>query len=870
MSKTMLIDTAHAEETRVVVVDGQRIEEFDFESQSRKQLRGNIYLAKVTRVEPSLQAAFIEYGGNKHGFLAFNEIHPDYYQIPSADREALLREEAEENEALKANGNGRGRRAAEADETEPADAESGSGDVEDASSATQEDEGDADIIEAAARQRRRLMRRYKIQEVIKRRQILLVQVVKEERGGKGAALTTYLSLAGRYGVLMPNTAKGGGISRKIASATDRKRLKTIVSGLDVPEGMGLIIRTAGASRTKPEIKRDYEYLLRLWESIREVTLGSIAPALIYEEEDLVKRAVRDLYDKDYDGIIVEGDEGYKEARDFMRMIMPSQVKKVQPYKNPLPLFVAHKVEDQLSQIHSPVVPLRSGGYLVINQTEALVAIDVNSGKSTRERGIEATALKTNLEAADEAARQLRLRDLAGLIVIDFIDMDESKNNRAVEKRLKDALDGDRARLQMGKISPFGLMEISRQRRRTGVLEGTTHICPSCQGLGRIRSAESSALQALRALEIEIARDGGGEVVLRVPTPVALYILNEKRPYLSRLEQVQQLHVIVVTDDSLGHAEHAIERISSNGVMPAFVEPPALLASAARMSEEDDLADEDEAEVGEELEASDRPPADAEESAPRRGRRRRGGRRRGGDDRADVTARSDEAAEADEEAAEPTGPGERDEEGREPRRRRGRRGGRRAREEVRTGAEPYSWTRARSPDGADPYAWFDPLPPIEAEPAAPEPASAEALAEALEPAGDVLIEPSAEPANETAVEPPAEAPAKPARVRRPRARKPKAEVVEAVDDGAVEVPPADAAPALEAAAQAAPEPALVAEPEAVTAEAATPVESDAQELQPEAVQAPEPEPEPAAPPEPDPNEITAPPATPRRGWWRRGA
>ncbi|MDP8916142.1 MAG: ribonuclease E/G, partial [Pseudomonadota bacterium] len=610
MPKKMLIDTAHAEETRVVVVDGNRIEEFDFENHARKQLRGNIYLAKVTRVEPSLQAAFVEYGGNRHGFLAFNEIHPDYYQIPSADREALLREEAEENEALKSansNGRGRGRKKAEAEESaldaqeaqdlNGDDAEANGGEIEDASSAKEEDEGDEDILEAAARQRRRLMRRYKIQEVIKRRQILLVQVVKEERGNKGAALTTYMSLAGRYGVLMPNTAKGGGISRKIESATDRKRLKTIVSSLDIPEGMGLIVRTAGASRTKAEIKRDYEYLLRLWESIREVTLRSIAPALIYEEEDLVKRAVRDMYDKDYDGIIVEGEEGYKEARDFMRMLMPSQVKKVTSYKEPLPLFVRHKVEDQLSQIHSPVVPLRSGGYLVINQTEALVAIDVNSGKSTRERGIEATALKTNLEAAEEAARQLRLRDLAGLIVIDFIDMDEARNNRAVEKKLKDCLAGDRARLQMGKISPFGLMEISRQRRRTGVLEGTTHICPSCQGLGRIRSTESSALSALRSLEIEFARDGGGEAVLRVPNAVALYILNEKRAYLMRLEQVQGLHVTVVTDDSLHHAEHLVERTSSTGAPPVYVEEPAALASASRAEEadlaEDELEDEDE-------------------------------------------------------------------------------------------------------------------------------------------------------------------------------------------------------------------------------------------------------------------------------------
>jgi ribonuclease E len=871
MSKTMLIDTVHAEETRVVVVDGQRIEEFDFASQSRKQLRGNIYLAKVVRVEPSLQAAFVEYGGGRHGFLAFNEIHPDYYQIPSADREALLREEAEENARISKNGHGSrsAAREVEGDAEGDPDAE-GNGEVEDASSATEEDEGDADIMEAAARQRRRLMRRYKIQEVIKRRQILLVQVVKDERGNKGAALTTYMSLAGRYGVLMPNTAKGGGISRKIASATDRKRLKTIIGGLDVPEGMGLIVRTAGASRTKAEIKRDYDYLLRLWENIREVTLGSIAPALIYEEEDLVKRALRDMYDKDYDGIIVEGEDGYKEARDFMRMIMPSQVKKVVNYKDPLPLFVAHKVEDQLSQIHSPVVPLRSGGYLVINQTEALVAVDVNSGKSTRERGIEATALKTNLEAADEAARQLRLRDLAGLIVIDFIDMDESKNNRAVEKRLTDALDGDRARLQMGKISPFGLMEISRQRRRTGVLEGTTHICPSCQGLGRVRSAESSALAALRAVEIEVARNGGGEVVLQAPTPVALYILNEKRAYLTRLEQMQGLRLIVVADDALSQAEHTIERTSSSGVLPRVEDAPAALAPAARPArvevvEDDDFEDEDADEDEAPVEMS-APESSEEDRARRGGRRRRGGRSRrgGGDDRPEPLA----ARSAPEEAA-PAADSAEDEEGRERRRRRGRRGGRRTRDETRAANDPYAWTRARSPDGADPYAWFDPLPPIAAEPGPPGAAiGAAPEEERVEPyaANDLSPEPSSDASAETLDVAPAEAePApvageKPKRARaprKPRARKTPAEPTEA---GA----PAEALLELETAND-----------DAAAASVSDTMEPAASTVAAE--RGPEPEPAVGAAveaevvsDEPDPNEITTPPATPRRGWWRRGA
>jgi ribonuclease E len=571
------------------------------------------------------------------------------------------------------------------------------------------------------------MRRYKIQEVIKRRQILLVQVVKEERGNKGAALTTYLSLAGRYCVLMPNTARGGGISRKITSATDRKRLKGIVNSLDVPEGLGLIVRTAGSARTKAEIKRDYEYLMRLWGNIREVTLSSIAPALIYEEEDLVKRAIRDMYDKDYDGIWVEGEEGYKEARDFMRMLMPSQSKKIQPYRDALPLFVAHKVEDQLSQIHSPVVPLRSGGYLVINQTEALVAVDVNSGKSTRERGIEATALKTNMEAAEEAARQLRLRDLAGLIVIDFIDMDESKNNRAVEKKLKDCLATDRARIQMGKISSFGLMEISRQRRRTGVLEGTTTICPHCQGLGRIRSVESSALNALRSVEIEIAKNGAGAVILRLPTEVAIYVLNEKRAYLARLEMTQGLKVTVLADDSLSHAEHTLERTASFGVDPQDrVDPiamtPALRPARVEVDDDDDFVVPDDEEEDEDIDeapavaaASASAAADGDEG-PRRGRRRRrrGGRGENGAERAPLAARG--AGETEDEDAADEGrpeaaPGELDADGERPRRRRrGRRGGRRLRDETRPASDPYVWTRARAPAGEDPYIWFDPLAP----------------------------------------------------------------------------------------------------------------------------------------------------------------
>ncbi|HEY6670577.1 MAG TPA: ribonuclease E/G [Methyloceanibacter sp.] len=577
MASKMLIDAAHPEETRVVAVRGNRVEEFDYESASKKQLRGNIYLAKVTRVEPSLQAAFVDYGGNRHGFLAFTEIHPDYYQIPVADRQALLEEEAAEqsrasaeeaaeDDAAAGRRRRRGRRgrgryeepvrrdaerasapaveaisvaklevddeidttpreyvpsvameaaelvhevsepAERAEDTEieaaeltevrtvpePEDDEdegeqaetigqpvataAGSGDTP---AETVESVGSEDALEELPeRARRRRGRPYKIQEVIRRRQIILVQVVKEERGNKGAALTTYLSLAGRYTVLMPNTARGGGISRKITQPTDRKRLREIAGELEVPEGMGLIIRTAGAQRTKTEIKRDYDYLLRLWETVRDLTLKSTAPALVYEEGSLIKRSIRDLYNKDIDEVLVAGDDAYREAKDFMRMLMPSHAKNVKPYKEPEPVFIRYQVERQLAAMFSPQVVLKSGGYIVINQTEALVAIDVNSGKATREHNIEDTALKTNLEAAEEIARQLRLRDLAGLIVIDFIDMDERRNSRLVERRLKEALRNDRARIQVGRISHFGLLEMSRQRLRTGMLEGSTKPCPN--------------------------------------------------------------------------------------------------------------------------------------------------------------------------------------------------------------------------------------------------------------------------------------------------------------------------------------------------------------------------------------------------------
>jgi len=595
MAKKMLIDAAHREETRVAVLDGYRVEDFDFEVASKKQLRGNIYLAKVTRVEPSLQAAFVEYGGNRHGFLAFSEIHPDYYAIPHADQEKIKAELAE------------------------AEAESES-----------EEEDDEALDE---RRRRILTRRYKIQEVIRRRQIMLVQVVKEERGNKGAALTTYLSLAGRYCVLMPNTGRGGGISRKITQATDRKRLKKIAQDLDVPQGQGLIIRTAGAKRTKTEIKRDYEYLFRAWETIRDETMKSVAPTLIYEESSLVKRAIRDLYDKDVDEIHVDGEAAYKEAKDFVRMLMPSHAKRVQLWKDRTPIFAKYGVEKQLESIYSPIVTLKSGGYLVINQAEALVAIDVNSGRATRERNIEQTALKTNLEAADEAARQMRLRDLAGLIVIDFIDMEEPKNDRAVEKRMKDNLRFDRARVQTGKISGFGLLELSRQRRRTGVLEGTTHVCEHCQGAGRVRSVESAALALLRALDEAAAVQKGSVIEASTAADVALYLLNEKRETLASIEADRKVRLRVCADSDFhpGEFELDVSGERREEDMEAVAEAPP---ARARRDVEIEAEEADELEAADdEAEAADAEPGGEEGEAGRRRRRRgrRGGRRRRSED-----------------------------------------------------------------------------------------------------------------------------------------------------------------------------------------------------------------------------------------------
>ncbi|HEX7531867.1 MAG TPA: ribonuclease E/G [Methyloceanibacter sp.] len=668
MPSKMLIDAAHPEETRVVAVKGNRVEEFDYESASKKQLRGNIYLAKVTRVEPSLQAAFVDYGGNRHGFLAFTEIHPDYYQIPVADRQALLEAEAEEESRASAaeaaeddaaagrrrgrrgrrgrgrpeqqghRGGGEERASPAAEETEEAvaiarlevedddeidttprddtdssvameaselvhevsePAEEGhvrsapelSDDDEDGDEGEDGDqpetvgqpvalkEGNGETVaesvesvgsedaleELPERTRRRRGRPYKIQEVIRRRQIILVQVVKEERGNKGAALTTYLSLAGRYTVLMPNTARGGGISRKITQPTDRKRLREIAGELEVPEGMGLIIRTAGAQRTKTEIKRDYDYLLRLWENVRDLTLKSTAPSLVYEEGSLIKRSIRDLYNKDIDEVLVAGDDAYREAKDFMRMLMPSHAKNVKPYKEPEPIFIRFQVERQLAAMFSPQVVLRSGGYIVINQTEALVAIDVNSGKATREHNIEDTALKTNLEASEEIARQLRLRDLAGLIVIDFIDMDERRNSRLVERRLKESLRHDRARIQVGRISHFGLMEMSRQRLRPGMLEGSTKPCPMCTGTGIVRSIESVALDILRSIEDRLITDGVVPLVATTAVEVALYILNQKREHLKDIEARYRIPITVTADENMHVSQFVIERAAEGEI-----------------------------------------------------------------------------------------------------------------------------------------------------------------------------------------------------------------------------------------------------------------------------------------------------------------
>jgi len=645
MTKNMLIDAIHPEETRVVVTDHNQIQEFDFEAQSKAPLRGNIYLAKITRVEPSLQAAFVEYGGNRHGFLAFNEIHPDYYQIPVGDREELLKEQAEED-----------RSQAESDDDQiDGDGEASGDDEEAASGEVADIGGDAHEEASPAMNTRALHRKYKIQEVIKRRQVILVQVMKEERGNKGAALTTYLSLAGRYCVLMPNTARGGGISRKINNGADRKKLKTIVNKLDVADGMGLIVRTAGAQRTLTEIRRDFTYLTRLWEEVREKTVSSTAPTLVYEEGNLIRRCIRDLYSKEFDQVVIDGADSYKEAKNYMKLLMPSHARKVKQHAGDAPLFKEHGVEDKLAAMFNPIVVLPSGGYLVINPTEALVSIDVNSGKSTREQSVEKTALATNLEAAVEVARQARLRDLAGLLVIDFIDMDENRNNRAVERKMKEALKADRARIQVGRISSFGLMEMSRQRMRAGVLEGSSETCAHCNGSGMVRSVESRALHVLRQIDENAGKFTEGELTVHLPQDVAIYLLNNKRAQLHEIEARTGIAIAVEIDAELNAMEMSIT-----------------------------LPDNSEAGGVSRMEGD--PAAVAEDNGSKRRRRRRGGRNRGrgqndGDNaNNEAITENDTEIEADSEGDEPAEVMADDETGDDEdkpkrRRRRGRRGGR---------------------------------------------------------------------------------------------------------------------------------------------------------------------------------------------------
>ena len=998
----MLIDATHAEETRVVVVDGNKVEEFDFESENKRQLAGNIYLAKVTRVEPSLQAAFVDYGGNRHGFLAFSEIHPDYYQIPVADREALMEEERAYAEAMRARdedeeekpskpkrsrrskssakaakassddavetkevdvseektgeiagmetidlsdsaaaedvpaelaevpeGSSPVERVAETPVEEPedeaeapaeadapaeageepaeaveetaeeaapaekaaaeetaeetgeapaaaeAEADAGESKAEPASDDAAGDEGDEnggsrradaatkdETIESVADEddsedirppRKPRPRRYKIQEVIKVRQVLLVQVVKEERGNKGAALTTYLSLAGRYCVLMPNTARGGGISRKITNAADRKKLKDIASELDVPTGAGLIVRTAGAKRTKAEIKRDYEYLQRLWEQIRELTLKSIAPAKIYEEGDLIKRSIRDLYNREIDEVLVEGDRGYRIAKDFMKMIMPSHAKNVKHYQDALPLFARYQVESYLGAMFNPVVQLKSGGYIVIGVTEALVAIDVNSGRATKEASIEETALKTNLEAAEEVARQLRLRDLAGLIVIDFIDMDERKNNAAVEKRMKDKLKTDRARIQVGRISGFGLMEMSRQRLRPGMIEATTAPCPHCHGTGLIRSDDSMALSILRQIEEEGTRRRSREVLVRCPVSIANFLMNQKREHIAQIEARYGLSVRIEGDAHLVSPDFVLEKFkTASRTVPAATAPVVSVDTSIMDQVDADEAQQDEEEAPVAAEAAEE--AAPQDDKPKRKRRRRRRRKSGNGDQAQAGENGDETsedqdqpkeedAEAQETAAEAEEPAA--EEVKEKKRSRTRTRSRKPKsKQVEAEAVEASEETAADAEGSEAAAEEAPVAAETAE--AP---VAEAAAEA--PAEETAEQAAADSAEDSAAkdaEPVAEA-----------EQAAPAEEAAAVEDAAPSEEPAEAAEAAEV--QPAEEPA---------AEAAEDQPAAAEEAQPEPVAAEEEkQPEPAmagAAAEPEP---AAPPKPKRRGWWSMG-
>ncbi|MDO5632994.1 MAG: Rne/Rng family ribonuclease, partial [Paracoccus sp. (in: a-proteobacteria)] len=797
------------------------------ETVNKRQLAGNIYLAKVTRVEPSLQAAFVDYGGNRHGFLAFAEIHPDYYQIPAADREALIAEERAYAEAQEAEENTRARKSArrasakavDADAVTTSDeipgmevvdhgeddAESGADVTEDAApqDATDKDDSiesvaDEDVAEEIPAPKKPRPRRYKIQEVIKVRQIMLVQVVKEERGNKGAALTTYLSLAGRYCVLMPNTARGGGISRKITNAADRKKLKDIASELEVPKGAGLIIRTAGSQRTRTEIRRDYEYLMRLWEQVRELTFKSVAPAPIYEEGDLIKRSIRDLYSKEIDEVLVEGERGYRTAKDFMKMIMPSHAKNVKHYGDQMPLFARYQVESYLGGMFNPVVQLKSGGYIVIGITEALVAIDVNSGRATKEGSIEDTAYKTNCEAADEIARQLRLRDLAGLIVIDFIDMDERKNNAAVEKRFKEKLKNDRARIQIGKISGFGLMEMSRQRLRPGMLESTTQPCAHCHGTGLIRSDDSLALTILRAIEEEGTRKRSREVLVRAPVAVANFLMNAKREHIAGIEARYGLSVRVEADPSLISPDFALEKFKTATRFVPEVASVALSVDAqimAQIDDEDDaVADEiadDVTDEAVETEAADETNGNGEGKKRRRRRRRRKGNGERAEDEAvadldaaDDAADTDGAEPSDSEAPVTDEPAAEAEPVKKPRSRRGR--GRKsaktdeagadqaaAADDASTGAAPDQIAATGAGDAADSTPATELVDLRDPAPAALEPladatgagegkATAESeAADAIEaePEGDTTVQPSAAP--ETVAAPETDAAAEPA-------------------------------------------------------------------------------------------------------------
>lgn len=704
MSTRMLIDARHTEETRVAIVKGSRVEDFDYESATKRQIKGNIYLARITRVEPSLQACFVEYGGNRHGFLAFSEIHPDYYQIPAEDREELIKTEREEelaaSEAELNSDESNGKKAkksekpksepspddgaasdsksesvAENIESKPADEDdSQDDDVEDIAEDSAEAEQEEEIAAAESRRNMRaLTRRYKIQEVIKRRQVMLIQVVKEERGNKGAALTTYISLAGRYCVLMPNSTHSGGISRKISNVADRKRLKSMMSSLNLPQSMGCIVRTAGMARTKTEVKRDLDYLLRLWNGIRDLTLKSVAPANVYEEGNLIKRSIRDLYSKDIDEILVEGNEGFTVAQNFITMLMPSHAKKVVHYKDgAIPLFNRYQVETQLEAMYNPNVQLKSGGYIVINPTEALISVDVNSGRATKEKNIEETAVKTNLEAAEELGRQLRLRDMAGLIVIDFIDMDDRGNNRAVERRLKDVLKSDRARIQIGRISSFGLLEMSRQRLRPNVLEASMMVCAHCDGSGVVRNVESAALQSLRALEDEGIRGRSAHLKVSLNRDVAIYMLNKKRADIYDLEKRYALEIEVHGRRDLGPSDMEVERENITPVKEN-ISAEALMTQSIVMDPIDD-AEEDS------LNSQSTSRDEGTDSRPRTRRRRR--RRGRGDDTNAESVNAESQTSNDTSSENVTVPandvessGEQEDKPKS-RRRRGRRGGRR--------------------------------------------------------------------------------------------------------------------------------------------------------------------------------------------------